>query len=164
MMITVADLVAFRLQKDPIVQRVETYENETQWGLITIHKFQNILDKTHHFAFQIGDLTKQVPLVRVHIKTLPDDLDGFGAVERSVFHASMSAIKKDGCGVLVFLSQPAWDGSESAPDPSYRVVGVGSQILGQLGITQMRLLTRQERNYVAIRGFGLDIITNVPFS
>jgi 3,4-dihydroxy 2-butanone 4-phosphate synthase/GTP cyclohydrolase II len=164
LMITVADLVAYRLQKDPIVKNVETCTKETQWGSITIHKFQNTLDKVFHWAFQVGDLTKQVPLVRVHVETLPDDLDGFGVVERSVFSASMSAIQKDGCGVLVFLSHQTWDSSESALDPAHRVVGVGSQILGQLGITQMRLLTRQEKRYVGIKGFGLNIIAHVSLS
>jgi 3,4-dihydroxy 2-butanone 4-phosphate synthase/GTP cyclohydrolase II len=162
LMITVADLVAYRLQKDPIVKAVETYTKETQWGLIIVHKFQNILDKTFHLAFQIGDLSEQVPLVRVHVETLPDDLDGFGAADNSAFHASMSAIQKDGCGVLVFLSHQVWDGSESELDLARREVGVGSQILGRLGITQMRLLARQEKKYVGIKGFGLDIIAHIP--
>jgi len=162
LMITVADLVAYRLREDPIVKSVETYTKETKWGQITVHKFQNILDKTLHLAFQVGDLGGQVPLVRVHVETLPDDLDGFGAIDNSPFHASMSAIQKDGCGVLVFLSHQILDGSESALDQTLREVGIGSQILGQLGITRMRLLARQEKKYIAIKGFGLDIVAHIP--
>ena len=158
LMITVADLVAYRLQKDPIVQAVEAYTRETQWGRIMVHKFQNILDKSFHFAFQIGDITTQAPLVRVHVETLPDDLDGFGIIENSAFHAAMKAIQKDGGGVLVYLCRQTWDGSEPCLDPTRRDVGVGSQILGQMGITKMRLLTRQEKRYIGLKGFGLDII------
>jgi 3,4-dihydroxy 2-butanone 4-phosphate synthase/GTP cyclohydrolase II len=161
LMVTVADLVAYRLQKDPIVQAVETHTRETQWGRIIIHKFQNVLDKSYHFAFQMGDITKQTPLVRVHVETLPDDLDGFGIIEGSAFHAAMTAIQKDG-GVLVFLRRQALDGSEPVLDPTHREVGVGAQILGQLGITKMRLLTRQEKRYIGIKGFGLDIVSCAP--
>jgi 3,4-dihydroxy 2-butanone 4-phosphate synthase/GTP cyclohydrolase II len=155
LMVTVADLVAYRLQKDPIVQAVESREKETRWGRVVVHTFQNTLDKSCHLAFQIGDTAKGVPLVRVHVETLPDDLEGFGALEPSVFAASMSAIQKDGCGVLVFLRQ------EPAQDPTHREIGVGSQILGRLGVTKMRLLARREKRYVGLKGFGLDIVSQV---
>jgi 3,4-dihydroxy 2-butanone 4-phosphate synthase/GTP cyclohydrolase II len=155
LMVTVADLVAYRLQKDPIVQAVESREKETRWGRVVVHTFQNTLDKSCHLAFQIGDTAKGIPLVRVHVETLPDDLEGFGAAEPSAFAASMSAIQRDGCGVLVFLRQ------EPAQDPAHREIGVGSQILGRLGVTKMRLLARREKRYVGLEGFGLDIVSQV---
>jgi 3,4-dihydroxy 2-butanone 4-phosphate synthase/GTP cyclohydrolase II len=161
LMITVADLVAHRLQKDPIVQSVAVYGKETRWGRVIVHEFQNTLDNGSHFAFQIGDTMKHEPLVRVHVEKLPDDLDGFGAIEPSAFCASMSAIQKDGCGVLVFLRQ-AKGGSEPESDPTHREIGIGSQILGRLGITQMRLLTRREKKYAGLKGFGLDIVSQIP--
>ena len=160
LLVTVADLVAYRLRKDPIVQAVKSYAAETRWGHVTVHTFQNMLDRSTHLAFQVGDIAERVPLVRVHVETLPDDLDGFGAVEPSAFHASMSEIQRDGCGVLVFL-RLAWDGSGAAPDQGYREVGIGSQILGRLGVTRMRLLTRHEKRYIALEGFGLDIVEQV---
>ena len=155
LMVTVADLVAYRLQKDPIVRAVDARTKETRWGRVTIHTFQNVLDKICHFAFQIGDTAKEVPLVRVHVETLPDDLEGFGSVEPSAFGASMTAIQNYGCGVLVFLRQ------EPTLDPTFREIGIGSQILGRLGITKMRLLSRSEKKYVGLKGFGLDIVTQV---
>jgi 3,4-dihydroxy 2-butanone 4-phosphate synthase/GTP cyclohydrolase II len=161
LMVTVADLVAYRLQKDPIVRAAETHTSETQWGTVTVHKFQNILDGDLHLAFQMGDITRQLPLVRVHIEELPHDLDGFGATEPSTFHASMKAIKEDGCGVLVYLRHPPRD-VEPSDEPAHREVGIGAQILGQLGITKMRLLTRQEKKYIGLKGFGLDIVSHVP--
>jgi 3,4-dihydroxy 2-butanone 4-phosphate synthase/GTP cyclohydrolase II len=160
-MVTVASLVAYRLQKDPIVQASATYAKETRWGQIAVHEFQNILDSSCHLAFQIGDIGAHVPLVRVHLEALPDDLDGFGSIEASSFHSSMSAIQKDGCGVLVYLRRQATDGEEPAPDQMQRDVGIGSQILGRLGITKMRLLIRHEKRYAALKGFGLDIVEQV---
>jgi 3,4-dihydroxy 2-butanone 4-phosphate synthase/GTP cyclohydrolase II len=161
LMITVGDLVSYRLQKDPIVRAIETYQKRTIWGQITVHTFQNTLDNNVYLAFQIGDLASRVPLVRVHLGTLPDDLDGFGAIEPSIFNASMATIQSDGCGVLVFLHHQTWDGSELVLDPAQREVGIGAQILGLLGITQMRLLTRHEKHYIGLKGFGLEIMSQI---
>jgi 3,4-dihydroxy 2-butanone 4-phosphate synthase/GTP cyclohydrolase II len=161
LMVTVGDLVAYRLKKDPIVRAVETYQKKTLWGLVTVHIFENTLDKNVYFAFQVGDLSKREPLVRVHLGALPDDLDGFGTIEPSLFHAAMAAIQGDGCGVLVFLHHRAWDGSELVLDPAMREVGIGAQILGLLGITKMRLLARQEKHYVGLSGFGLEVVSQV---
>jgi 3,4-dihydroxy 2-butanone 4-phosphate synthase/GTP cyclohydrolase II len=158
LMITVADLVAYRLQKDPIVRAVGTHAKETKWGPLLVHKFQNTLDKSIYLAFQIGDVSGKTPLVRVHLGTLPDDLEGFGMAEHSAFHASMEAMQQDGCGILVFLHHQAWDGAEPVLDPANREVGIGAQILGRLGITKMRLLTRQEKHYAGLKGFGLNIV------
>ena len=160
LMATVSDLVAYRLLQDPIVQAVETYTKETVWGSVAVKKFQNILDKSFHFAFQIGDIADRVPLVRVHVETLPDDLGVFGGNEPSVLHESMDIIQKEGCGVLVYLTNRAWDASEPAQEPAKREVGIGSQILGQMGITKMTLLTRQEKRYIGLKGFGLDIVSH----
>ena len=161
LMVTVADLVAYRRQKDPIVIETGAYPRATQWGPLIVHKYQNTLDKSVYMAFQIGDTSARTPLVRVHLGRLPDDLDGFGMPDASVFHASMSAIQKDGCGVLVFLHHQTWDGAETVLDSSNREVGIGAQILGLLGITQMRLLTRHEKKYTGLKGFGLDIVSQV---
>ena len=165
LMVTVASLVAYRLKKDPIVRMVESCPKMTQWGQVTVHKFQNTLDKCTYFAFQIGDTAQAgMPLVRVHLGALPDDLDGFGSIEGSSFHAAMSAIQKDGCGVLVFLHHRSWDGSEPVLGPDNREIGIGAQILGQLGIAKMRLLARNEKRYSGLKGFGLDIVGTVPLT
>jgi 3,4-dihydroxy 2-butanone 4-phosphate synthase/GTP cyclohydrolase II len=161
LMVTVASLVAHRLQKDPIVKKAATYPKMTQWGRVLVHKFQNTLDKSTYLAFQIGDVAKREPLVRVHLGALPDDLDGFGSIEGSSFHAAMSAIQKDGCGVLVFLHHRYWDGSEPVLSSDNREIGIGAQVLGQLGIAKMRLLARNEKRYSGLKGFGLDIVETV---
>jgi 3,4-dihydroxy 2-butanone 4-phosphate synthase/GTP cyclohydrolase II len=95
--------------------------------------------------------------VRVHLETLPEDLLGFGP--SGAFHAAMTILSREGRGVLVYLRRPAFP--EVLPGPSDREVGIGAQILGHLGLHEMRLLSRNEKKYIGLRGFGLDIVAHV---
>jgi 3,4-dihydroxy 2-butanone 4-phosphate synthase/GTP cyclohydrolase II len=166
LMVTVADLVAHRLRTDPIVQRLEVRSLETSEGSVEVHRFRSLLDGGSHFAFVVGDVAGggEPPLVRVHLETLPEDLHGFGS---GPFQASMAAIRAEGRGALVYLRRHAatlgvqQEGSEAPAALSDRDVGVGAQILRSLGIHQMRLLTRSEKKYIGLRGFGLDIASQV---
>ena len=161
-MVTVAALVAYRLRKDPIIRLLGDTVRQTQWGPLEIHRFESLLDGSEHLAFVLGDLSGPAPLVRVHQESLPDDLDGFGKVTPTLFHGAMDAISKEGRGVLVYLRRPG----HAIPTPtqgplSDRDVGVGAHILVSLGVKEMRLLTRQEKKYIGLRGFGLDIIDHI---
>lgn len=165
LLVTVADLVAYRLRTDPIVKALEVRSLDTAAGPISVHRFQSLLDGGTHFAFVIGDpLQGGPPLVRVHLETLPEDLHGFGS---GPFQAAMEAIHGEGRGVLVYLRRHAatqgvhLESAEALPGPSDRDVGVGAQILRSLGIHEMRLLTRSEKKYIGLRGFGLDITSQV---
>jgi 3,4-dihydroxy 2-butanone 4-phosphate synthase/GTP cyclohydrolase II len=106
-------------------------------------------------------------LVRVHLETLPEDLLGFGP-QCGTFQAAMDALAKEGRGVLVYLRRHGrTEGvlDEGAPAPAAmgdREFGVGAQILRELGVGEMRLLSRHETRYVGLRGFGLDIRAHVP--
>ncbi len=173
LMVTVADLVAYRLRIDPIVKQMEVRESNTEWGPLRIHRFASLLDGGAHLAFSMGDLSGPPPLVRVHLETLPDDLQGFGTTGSCAFQAAMKAIHSEGRGVLVYLRRHAstkgvqGESQTKLPDgpasPSDRDVGVGAQILRQLGIREMRLLSRHETKYIGLRGFGLDVASTVPF-
>jgi 3,4-dihydroxy 2-butanone 4-phosphate synthase/GTP cyclohydrolase II len=162
----VADLVAHRLRTDPIVQRLEVRTLETAEGAVEVHRFRSLLDGGSHFAFVVGDVAAggEPPLVRVHLETLPEDLHGFGS---GPFQASMAAIRAEGRGALVYLRRHAstlgvqQEDAEAPAALSDRDVGVGAQILRSLGIHQMRLLTRSEKKYIGLRGFGLDIASQV---
>jgi 3,4-dihydroxy 2-butanone 4-phosphate synthase/GTP cyclohydrolase II len=167
LMVTVADLVAYRLRTDPIVQALDIRSLDTQRGPVAVHRFRSLLDGGTHFAFVVGDpATGGPPLVRVHLETLPEDLHGFGA---GPFQTAMEAIHGEGRGVLVYLRRHATtlgvqaEGGAAAASAalSDRDVGVGAQILRALGIHQMRLLTRSEKKYIGLRGFGLDIASQV---
>ena len=158
-LVTVADLVAYRLRKDPIIRHLGTARLRTAWGEVKVDHFASLLDGSRHFALSMGDPAGPAPLVRVHLEALPDDLLGFGQHPAPAFHAAMDAISKEGRGVLVYLRRYAH--SEAAAGPTDREVGIGAQILGHLGVREMRLLSRSEKKYVGLRGFGLDIVAHV---
>ena len=161
-MVTVEALVAYRLRQDPIIRHLDHSVRETSWGPLQVHRFQSQLDGSTHFAFVLGELAGPAPLVRVHRETLPDDLDGFGSVTGAPFHAAMDAIHREGRGVLVYLRRPATVPHDSAAGPlTDREVGVGAHILVSLGVKEMRLLSRQEKRYIGLGGFGLDIVGQV---
>jgi 3,4-dihydroxy 2-butanone 4-phosphate synthase/GTP cyclohydrolase II len=158
-LVTVADLVAYRLRHDPIIRPLSSALVPTAWGEVRVDRFAALLDGSVHLAFSMGDLSGAPPLVRVHQETLPDDLVGFGQNPPSAFHAAMEAISKEGRGVLVYLRRHMQ--AEAPAGPTDREVGIGAQILGALGIRQMRLLSRSEKKYIGLRGFGLDIVDHV---
>jgi 3,4-dihydroxy 2-butanone 4-phosphate synthase / GTP cyclohydrolase II len=158
-LVTVADLVSYRLRKDPIVSRLSMTLVQTSWGEVKVDRFASLLDGSVHLAFSMGDLSGAAPLVRVHQETLPDDLLGFSQNPASAFHAAMDAIAREGRGVLVYLRRHMQ--AEASQAPTDREVGIGAQILGNLGIREMRLLSRSEKKYIGLRGFGLDIVAHV---
>ncbi|BDU69857.1 riboflavin biosynthesis protein RibBA [Geothrix oryzae] len=166
LLVTVADLVAYRLRQEPLVAHLETRTMSSQWGDLKVHRFRSLLDGGSHLAFVLGDLgTGAPPLVRVHVETLPDDLHGF---QTGLFQKAMAALAKEGRGALVYLRRHAHtpgvaeEGQAQPQAMSDRDFGVGAQILQQLGIGKMRLLSRHETKYIGLRGFGLDICAHVP--
>ena len=164
-LVTVADLVAYRLRQEPLVAPLEVRPMASQWGALKVHRFQSLLDGGSHLAFVLGDLGGDPPLVRVHVETLPDDLHGF---ETGLFQKAMAAISKEGRGVLVYLRRHAHtpgvaeEGHTQPQVMNDRDFGVGAQILRQLGVGKMRLLSRHETKYIGLRGFGLDLCAHVP--
>jgi 3,4-dihydroxy 2-butanone 4-phosphate synthase/GTP cyclohydrolase II len=166
-LVTVADLVAYRLRQEPLVRHLETRTMASQWGALQVHRFQSLLDDGSHLAFVLGDLAGgEPPLVRVHVETLPDDLHGF---ESGLFQKAMEILAREGRGVLVYLRRHAHTPGVVEEDHvqpqtmSDRDFGVGAQILRQLGLGKMRLLSRHETKYIGLRGFGLDICAHVLF-
>lgn len=160
LMVTVADLAAYRLRKDPIIRPLGAEPMVTTWGRITVHRFESALDGTVHLAFVFGDLQgPTAPLVRVHAERLPDDLLGFAPEASTPFNTAMQALAQEGRGVLVYLRRQTPEAGAKAP--SDREIGVGAQILVHLGLRQMRLLSRQEKKYIGLHGFGLDVVATV---
>jgi 3,4-dihydroxy 2-butanone 4-phosphate synthase/GTP cyclohydrolase II len=165
-LVTVADLVAYRLRQEPLVSLLETREMPSLWGDLRVHRFRSLLDGGSHLAFVLGDLEAgEPPLVRVHVETLPDDLHGF---ESGLFQKAMAILAREGRGALVYLRRHAHtpgvaeEGHAQLQTMSDRDFGVGAQILRQIGVGKMRLLSRHETKYIGLRGFGLDICAHVP--
>lgn len=166
LLVTVADLVAYRLRQEPLVKPLEVQERPSQWGPLRVHHFESLLDGGRHLAFVLGDLSgAEPPLVRVHVETLPDDLHGF---PEGLFQRAMGVLAREGRGALVYLRRHGRtpgvleEGQTPPQTMSDRDFGVGAQILRQLGVSKMRLISRHETKYIGLRGFGLDLCAHVP--
>lgn len=170
LMVTVADLAAYRMRKDPLIRALPAQTMQTTWGQVKVHRFESALDGAVHMAFVFGDISGdsigEPPLIRVHVERLPDDLLGFAPEPFTPFHAAMAALAKEGRGVLVYLRRPSVQGEanqeqEAATHPNDKEIGLGARILGSLGLKKIRILSRQEKKFIGLRGFDLDIVSSV---
>jgi 3,4-dihydroxy 2-butanone 4-phosphate synthase/GTP cyclohydrolase II len=178
---TIEDLISYRLRHDLLVKRVaKTGVTSASGGAFDLHVYTTTVEPVEHVALVKGDLTKPGPvLVRVHALKLLGDVLGIGEDGGSgtLISKSMRAIEKEGRGVLVLIrdlgpkSVTDWIQRRVAPATSAKdlrgrrqvEIGVGSQILRDLGITDMVLLTNSPADvYVGLEGFGLRIAGTRP--
>jgi 3,4-dihydroxy 2-butanone 4-phosphate synthase/GTP cyclohydrolase II len=179
LMISIADMIRYRRQTEKLVQRVGTTSLQTTWGEFEVVAFESVLDGGRHVAFVRGDIASvDQPLVRVHSECLTGDVFGSGFCQcGATLDAAMRRIVQEGAGVLVYLRgnegrglgvahtidgagvvDPAID---EAPPSDSRKYGVGAQILTDLGVTRMRLMTNNPARYGGLEGFGLQIVERV---
>src|SRR5690606_6120016 len=176
---TIEDLIAFRLRNDRIVKPVARRQVESAFGgSFELYVYETPVEPVEHLALVKGDLTKPGPvLVRVHAVNMLSDMLGIGlsadTADGSLIAQSMRAIAEEGRGVLVLIrdlrpkSVSSWIGERSGLTPR-RVegnerrlveIGVGSQILRDLGVRDMVLLAiAPDSVYVGLEGFGLKIV------
>jgi len=178
---TIVDLIHYRIAHERTVMPTESYQVQTEHGEFTLHTFKDSIQGGTHLAFTLGDLATDEPaLVRVHVaNTLRDVCDVVNPAWRSwSFSASMARIAREGRGVAVLLSSDEYSenlnqnlimafGEESgAPRQNrsghYLTIGTGSQILRDLGVRKMRLLSYPSK-FPAISGFDLEVVEFVPF-
>jgi 3,4-dihydroxy 2-butanone 4-phosphate synthase / GTP cyclohydrolase II len=185
--ITVADLIAFRLRTETFVRPVAEATLPTEFGEFRVVAFENTLDGGHHFALIKGAVGGDSPtLVRVQTQsTIGDAFHCLRSESGKQLRTALRTIEQAGSGVLVYLRQegtgaslvneiksyalqdPAIEGpgAEKAPgaqaDP--RLYGVGAQILRSLGLRNIRLLTDHPKRIVALRGYGIAVVEQVPF-
>ena len=167
-MCSVADLITYRQAKERLVSRVESFPINTSAGPATAHIFTTPFDPVQHVAISFGHIEAASPVsVRLHRENVLTDVfrDG-SSIERI-----LARLKGAGAGVFVYLregsagvpgAQPSrrdaeQTGTEAAREREWREVGLGAQILRELGIRQIRLLASRERHYVGLSGFGLEI-------
>jgi len=169
--ITIADLIAYRQVREKLVERVSEFTVATEIGTLKGYAYVTPFDKVHHMALvhgRIGD-GRDVP-TRLHRANMLRDIFG-GATD---VHGALRRFAKDGRGVIVFLrdgsagvpvSALPQDGdhaSEAARQRQWREIGLGAQILKDLGISSIRLLTSAEHRYVGLAGFGIEIAASEP--
>ena len=189
--ITIADLVRYRRRREKLVERIAQARIPRLVGGETVeftgYAYQSLLDGEHHFALVCGDVAgKANVLVRVHSECLTGDV--FGSMRCDCgpqLESALEMIAAEGCGAVVYLrghegrgiglahKLRAYSLQEQGRDTvdanvelglpvDSREYGIGAQILVDLGITTMRLLTNNPAKYGGLEGFGLDIVERVP--
>ncbi len=168
--ITIADLIAYRQTREKLVERVSEFSVPTEIGPLKGYAYVTPFDKVYHVALvhgRIGD-GRDVP-TRLHRADLLRDIFG-GAVS---IHGALRRFARDGRGVLVILRDGSagvpvsalpqdGTGSEAARQREWREIGLGAQILRDLGISSIRLLTSAEHRYIGLGGFGIEIVASEP--
>lgn len=173
---TIASLIHYRLQHENTVEHVACSEMPTEFGHFKLHAYKNVIDKQVHLALVMGDLSQaSAPLVRVHVQNSLCDI--FGSLRDDCgwpLRDALHRIAEEGCGVAVILRLPeALDGiierieryaaqdkgiAQPTPDllDDIRTYGLGAQILTDLGVKHMRVLSAPKR-FHGLSGFGLVI-------
>lgn len=164
---TIRDLIEYRRRNDHLVERIDevpfTSDYGGDWRLIT---YRNKVDGSESFVLQKGHVSDNEPtLTRVHTISLLDDMLGQPGPKKRTLQRAMNEIGHHGSGVIVLLVRPReanFSGNALAADMDLRSYGIGAQILADLGVHKMILLTNAHRNVVAIEGYGLDIVGERP--
>jgi 3,4-dihydroxy 2-butanone 4-phosphate synthase / GTP cyclohydrolase II len=167
--ISVADLIAYRQAREKLVERVSTFPVKTPIGELQGYGYRTPFDPALHFAFVLGTIGdgRDMP-ARLHRSDIVSDIFGAGAIPK-VLHR----FRTEGRGALIYLREgsagvPANPSgaerlsSDGARATQWREIGLGAQILRDLGVTSIRLRTDNPRVYVGLSGFGIEISAVEP--
>jgi 3,4-dihydroxy 2-butanone 4-phosphate synthase/GTP cyclohydrolase II len=183
---TIADLIEFRRREEKLIERIETVKLPTDFGVFDLHLYRSRLDSAHHLALVCGDVAgRKDVLVRVHSECLTGDVFASRRCDCGPqLHEAMRQIAEAGCGAIVYMRQEGrgiglapkikayklqeqgYDTVEANARLGYpmdlREYGLGAQILVDLGLKQIKLMTNNPRKIVGLEGYGLQVTKQVP--
>ena len=185
-LITIADLIKYRMRNERLVRRVASATLPTEAGAFRVYAFESLLDGETHIALVRGEIGDGLDvMVRVHSKCLTGDVFHSARCDCGLqLHTAMKRIADEGRGVLLYLNQEgrgiglankirAYELQDQGLDTveanerlgfkaDQRDYGIGAQILGELGVRTMRLLTNNPRKFVGLQGYGLSVSGTLP--
>ncbi len=183
---TIQNLIAYSIKTDKLIERVSEASLPTSTGEWTIRIYKSILDGIEHIAIFKGDIKSKPALVRVHSECFTGDVLGSLRCDcQGQLHAAMKMIQKEGAGVILYMRQEgrgiglgnkikAYElqekkGLDTAQanealgfKPDLRDYGIGAQILHDLGLKELRLMTNNPRKIVGLEGYGLKVVDRLP--
>ena len=185
-MITVEALIKYRMRHDRLVRRVASAKLPTEHGPFVVSAYESLIDGQTHMALVCGELGEgEKVLVRVHSQCLTGEVFGSARCDCGPqLSLALERVAKEGRGVVLYLNQEgrgiglankirAYELQDGGLDtveanerlgfkPDQRDYGIGAQILGDLGIRTMRLLTNNPRKFIGLEGYGLSVLESVP--
>ena len=180
--VSVVDLIKFRLKTERFVKKIEQLPFSSEYGEFELMVFENKLDASQHFALIKGEVNVQGPvLVRVQVESLFSDVfHKLSDQKGNEVALSLRKIEKEGKGVFVYLRGGGKNSNRLGKEinkvlsrenkaedsnsftESFRDYGVGAQILTEIGLHEIKLLTNHPKRIVALEGFGLKVVEEIP--